>query len=55
MKTASYIIMLLFCISIAVQNYVKDGQTRKLQVYEFKSGLYSAIILAVFASLMYWL
>lgn len=55
MKTASYIIMLLLCIVMTVQNYKQNGQPRKEQLYNFKKGLYSAIILAVLSSLMYWL
>ena len=55
MKTAAYIIMLALCAGIAVMNYKQNGQPRKEQVYNFKKGLYSAIILAVLASLIYWL
>ena len=55
MKTAAYVIMLLLCVGIAVMNYRLNGQPRKEQVYNFKKGLYSAIIMAVLSSLMYWL
>ena len=55
MKTAAYIIMLALCAGIVVMNYKLNGQPRKEQVYNWKKGLYSAIILAMLSSLMYWL
>ena len=55
MKTAAYIIMLALCAGIVVMNYKLNGQPRKEQVYNYKKGLYSAIILAVLTSLIYWL
>jgi glucose uptake protein GlcU len=55
MKTVAYIIMLLLCVGIAVMNYRLNEQPRKEQLYNFKKGLFSAIILAVLASLIYWL
>ena len=55
MKTAAYIIMLALCANIVVMNYKLNGQPRKEQVYNYKKGLYSAIILAVLTSLIYWL
>ena len=36
-------------------HYKFDGQPRKENVYNFKKGLTSAIILALLASLLYWL
>lgn len=50
-----YIIMLALCAGIVVMNYKLNGQPRKEQVYNYKKGLYSAIILAVLTSLIYWL
>ena len=47
MKTAAYIIMLALCAGIVVMNYKLNGQPRKEQVYNYKKGLASAIILAV--------
>lgn len=55
MKTAAYIIMLAICAGIVVMNYKLNGQPRMEQVYNYKKGLYSAIILAVLTSLIYWL
>ena len=55
MKTAAYIIMLVLCAGIVVMNYKLNGQPRKEQVYNYKKGLVSAIIIAVLTSLIYWL
>ena len=55
MKTAAYIIMLALCAGIVVMNYKLNGQPRKEQVYNYKKGLVSAIIIAVLTSLIYWL
>ena len=55
MKTAAYIIMLALCAGIVVMNYKLNGQPRKEQVYNWKKGLWSAIIIAVLTSLIYWL
>ena len=55
MKTAAYIIMLALCAGIIVMNYKLNGQPRKEQVYNWKKGLWSAIIIAVLTSLIYWL
>jgi len=57
MKTAAYIIMLALCAGIVVMNYKLNGQPRKEkdQVYNYKKALYSAIMLAVLTSLIYWL
>ena len=55
MKTAAYIIMLALCAGMVVMNYKLNGQPRKEQVYNYKKALYSAIMLALLSSLMYWL
>ena len=55
MKTAAYIIMLALCAGIVVMNYKLNGQPRMEQVYNYKKGLASATIIAVLASLIYWL
>ena len=55
MKTAAYIIMLALCAGIVVMNYKLNGQPRKEQVYNYKKGLASAIIIAVLVSMIYWL
>ena len=55
MKTAAYIIMLALCAGMVVMNYKLNGQPRKEQVYNYKKSLYSAIILVLLSSLMYWL
>lgn len=55
MKTAAYIIMLLLCAGIVVMHFKLNGQPRKEQVYNYKKGLRSAIIIAVLVSLIYWL
>ena len=47
--------MLALCAGIVVMNYILNGQPREEQVYNYKRGLVSATVIAVLASLIYWL